>query len=113
MKTKLLISQWVESDVSPRCPIGSVSFGISPVVTPGGDHVTLLDTEHVENVVPIAARRAKLNPRKWVMKKRGSHVSELDQKLKLMIVVLHDDRVVDEIHFTQSTGFVTANKEVS
>jgi len=61
MKTKLLISQRVESDATPHCPVGSISFGISPVVTPGGDHVALLDTEHVRDVVHVAARKTKLN----------------------------------------------------
>ena len=111
MKTKLL-SQRVKSDATLCCPIGSVSFGTSLIVTPEGDHAALLDTEHIGEVVSVASRRAKLNPRKWVVKKRGSHVGELDQNLKLTFVVLHDDRV-DEIHLIQSSGFITAKKEVS
>ena len=46
------------------------------------------------------------------MKKHGFLVGELDQKLKLTIIVLHDDCVVDEIHLTQSSRFVAAKKEV-
>ena len=44
--------------------------------------------------------------------KHGSHVGELDQKLNLTIVVLHDDHIVDEVHLTRSSGFGTANKKV-
>ena len=48
MKTKLVLSQWVESDATPCCSIGSVSSGISSVLIPGGDRVADMDTEHVE-----------------------------------------------------------------
>ena len=40
-------SQWVEDDATPHSPIDSVSFEISPDVTPSGDHVAILDVEHV------------------------------------------------------------------
>ena len=96
MKIKLL-SQRVESHAIPRYPIGFVSFGISPIMTLGGDYATLFDTEHVREVVLVAARRTKLNPRKWVVKKYGSQVGELDQKLKLKTAILHVD-YVGEIH---------------
>ena len=66
----------------------------------GGDYVALLDTKYVGDVFHVTTRRAKLNPRKWVVKKHGSHAGELDQKLKLTIVVHHDDRVVDEVNMT-------------
>ena len=71
-----------------------------------------MDTEHIIEYVPFVARKAKLNPRKWAVNKRGSHVGELEQKLKLTTIVLHDDRIVDEIHLTKSSEFVAAKKEV-
>ena len=55
---------------------------------------------------------SKLNPQKWVVKKRGSHVGELDQKLKLATVDHHNDRVIDEVHMTQSVGPIAVKKEV-
>ena len=36
IKTKLVLSQRVISDATPRCPVSSVLFGISLVVTLGG-----------------------------------------------------------------------------
>jgi len=44
MKTKDA-SQRVEVDATLPSPVSSVSVGISPVTTPGGDHVNVLDTE--------------------------------------------------------------------
>ena len=37
MKTEFVLSQWVESDATPCCPVDSISSGISLVVTLGGD----------------------------------------------------------------------------
>ena len=62
MKTKM-VSQQVEDDATPRL-VGSVSFGISPNVTPGGDHVAGLDAEHVEE---------KINDLMRVKEQRGIH----------------------------------------
>jgi len=70
-----------------------------------------LDTEHVGDV-PVTTGRAKLNPWKWVVKKHGSYVGELDQKLKLTTIVHHDDRVVDEIHMTRSVRSIDGEKKV-
>ena len=52
MKTK-------EVDATPPSPVGSISVGILPDVTPRGDHVAMMDTEQVELV---AAKEIKLNP---------------------------------------------------
>jgi len=79
------VSQRVKVDVTPPSPVGSISVGISPNVTSGGDHVVMMDTEHVEL---FAAKETKLNSQKWV-KKYESQVGELD-KLKLKVVALHD-----------------------
>ena len=46
-KTKKVL-QWVEVDATPPSLVGSVPVGISPGVTPGGDHVVVMDTEPVE-----------------------------------------------------------------
>ena len=46
------------------------------------------------------------------MKNYGCHVGEPNQKLKLMTVVHHNDRVADEGHMTQSIGSISAKKEV-
>ena len=73
MKTKEL-SQQVEVDATLPSPVGSVSVGISPGVTPGGDHVAVLDTEQVDL---IAVKGTKLNPGKCI-KKRESQIGELD-----------------------------------
>ena len=62
MKTKD-ISQRMDVDATPSSPVGSVSVGISPVVTPGGDRVAVLDAEQIEHVDLIAAKRTKLNPK--------------------------------------------------
>jgi len=48
MKTKSEVSQRVEVDGTPHCPVGSVLSEIPLVVTPGGDRVADIDTEHVE-----------------------------------------------------------------
>jgi len=53
------VSQWVEVDATPPSPVGSVPVGISPDVTPGGDHVVVMDIEPVEL---FAAKGTKLNP---------------------------------------------------
>jgi len=52
-------SHCVEIDVTPTSPVGSVSVGISPGMTPSGDHVVILDAEQVEF---FAAKRTKKNP---------------------------------------------------
>ena len=39
------VSQWVEIDATLPFLVGSVSVEISPDVTPGGDHVAMMDTE--------------------------------------------------------------------
>ena len=55
--------------------------------------------KHVKEKVDfIAGRRTKKNSQKWVVKKCGSQVGELDQ-LKLKTVVLYDYRD-EEIHMT-------------
>ena len=69
MKTKLVLSQWVESDATPRCPVGLVSSGILSVITPGGDRVVDMDIEHVEKVRSVVARGTTENLQKWVAKK--------------------------------------------
>ena len=104
MKIKA-VSQWVEDNVASRSLVGSVSFGILSDMTSAEDHVTGLDAESVEEKVIdlIVTRRTKKNPQKWVVKKHGSQVDELDQ-LKLKIIVLHDDRD-EEIHMTRPIGF--------
>ena len=51
----------MESDTTPRCPVGSVSFGSLSIVTPGGDCVADMDTEHVEKVSSVVARGTKEN----------------------------------------------------
>jgi len=57
MKTKD-ISQRLEVDVTPSSPVSLVSVGISPDVTPGEDHVVVLDVEQVDL---IATKRTKKN----------------------------------------------------
>jgi len=59
---KLEVSQRVEVDVTPHCPVGSVSSGIPSVVIPGGDQVANMDTGHVEKDDLDAGRGAKRNP---------------------------------------------------
>ena len=66
-KTKLGVSQLEESDASSHSPgssVCSVSVRISPIVTLGRDRVVLENTEHIEVVVSVAARRTKKNLRK-------------------------------------------------
>jgi len=58
LKTKD-VSQQVEVDATLTSPIGSVSVGISLIVTPGRDHTAVMDTE---NVKLYAAKETKLNP---------------------------------------------------
>ena len=60
-KTKV-ISQRVNVDAIPHCPVSSVSSGIPSVVTPGGNQVADMDTEHVEKDGSDAARGTKGNP---------------------------------------------------
>jgi len=74
MKIKLEVSQHVEVDATPHCPVGSVSFGIPSIIILGGDRVADMDTDHVEKDGSDAARGTKRNPRRWVIKK---HVSML------------------------------------
>ena len=45
------------------------------------------------------------------MKKCGSHVGELDQKLQLKTVIRHGDHIC-EIHVPWLVGFVAAKKDV-
>ena len=62
-------------------------------VTPGGDHVAIfyaeLDEDIDDNVKLFAAIETKIKSWKWV-KKYESQVCDRD-KLKLKVVVLHDD----------------------
>ena len=69
MKTKLVLSLRVESDAAPRYLVGSLSFGVLSVVTPRGDQVADMKTEHVEKVGSVLGRGTKRNLRKWVIKK--------------------------------------------
>ena len=52
------VSQWVEVDATPPSRVGSVSIGISPDVTSGGDNVVIMDIEQAELV---AGKGTKLN----------------------------------------------------
>ena len=64
MKTKD-ISQWVEVDTTPPSPVGSMSVGISPDVTLGGDHTTGLNAKQVEEKFDLlAAIGIKMNTQK-------------------------------------------------
>ena len=56
----------MEDDTTLCSPIGLVSVGISPDVTPAGDSVAVLDAEHVEGKVVdlIASKRIKKNLQK-------------------------------------------------
>jgi len=108
MKTKN-VSQWV--DVNATLPSGSISVEISQDVTPGENQVDNLNAKQIERKVNlVAAKRTKKNPKKWVVKKRGCQIGELDQ-LKLKTVVLHDG-IGKEIHMTQLVGFVTADLKI-
>ena len=60
-KTKV-VSQWMEADATPHCPVGSVSSRVPLVVTPGGDRVGDVDTEHVKKDGSDVARGTKGNP---------------------------------------------------
>jgi len=64
----------VEVDATPPSPVGTVSFGMSPDVISGGDHVASLNVEQVEDVEVFAVTETKMNLRKWV-KKHESLVS--------------------------------------
>ena len=100
----------MEVDATPLSPDGSVSIEISPDVTPSEDKVTNLDVAWIERKVDlVAAEETKMNPQKWVVKKRESQISELDQ-LKLKAVVLHDS-IGSEIDMTQPVGFSTVDLE--
>jgi len=62
LKTKE-VSQQVEDDATLCSPIGSVLFGISLDMTPGGDHIADLNVIHVEEKIDlIASKRTKENP---------------------------------------------------
>jgi len=67
----------VNVDATLPPPVASVSVRTSPDVTPGGDHVTGLNAEQVENIDEnvklFVAIGTKIKPRKWV-KKHGSQV---------------------------------------
>ena len=67
-----------------------------------GNHVAVLDAEHVELVV---VKETKKNPQKW-MNNCESQVGELDQ-LKLKTAVLYGDRD-KEVYMTQLAGFIAA-----
>ena len=92
-KTKDVLLR-VKVDATPPSPVGSVSVGISPVVTPRENHVAMLDTEHIDL---IAMERTKLNPWKLV-KKCESQIGEVD-KFKLKVFILHDG-IGKEVHMT-------------
>ena len=49
----------MEVDATLPFPVGLVSVGFSSNVTPGGDHVTVLDAEQVEL---FAVKGTKKNP---------------------------------------------------
>ena len=59
MKTKSGVSQRVEVDTIPHCPVGSVSSEIPSVVTSSGDRVVDMDNEHVEKDGSDAVRGIK------------------------------------------------------
>jgi len=82
----------VEVDATPHCLVGSVSSEIPLVVTPGGDRVANMDTEHVEKDGSVAARGIKGNLQRWVVNKHVTHV--------------------DKVHMTQPVGFIAAKKGV-
>ena len=87
MKIKSEVSQQEEVDATPYCPVDSVSSGIPSVVTPGGDRVADMDTEHVEKDGSDAVRGTKGNPRRWVIKKHVSHVGEVHMTRPIEFVV--------------------------
>ena len=61
-------------------------------MTPGGDRIADMDTEHVEKDSLDAAKGTKRNPQRWVVKKHVSHV--------------------DEVYMTRPVGVVTAEKRI-
>jgi len=91
-KTKVVL-QWVKVDTTPYCPVGSVSSEIPSVVTPGGDRVANMDTEHVEKDGSDADRGTKGNPRRWVVKKYVSHVDEVHMTQSVRVVIAAKKRV--------------------
>ena len=58
LKTKDVL-QRVKVDAITPSPVDSISVRISPDVTPGGDHVAVMDIEQVEL---FTAKGTKLNP---------------------------------------------------
>ena len=92
MMTKSEVSQRVKVDATSHCPVGSVSSGIPSIMTPGGDRVADMHTEHVEKGGSDAARGTKGNLRRWVVKKHVSYV--------------------DEANMTRPVGFIAAKKRV-
>jgi len=64
MKTKLEVSQRMEVDATPHCPVCSVSSGIPSVVTPGGDQIAYINNEYVEKDGSDATRGTKENSRR-------------------------------------------------
>ena len=75
-------------------------------MTPSKNHVAIFYVEHVEdinkNVKLFVVIGTKIKPRKWV-KKHESQACDRD-KLKLKVVVLHDDS--KEVHMTQPDRFI-------
>ena len=61
-------------------------------MTPGGDRVADMNTEHVEKDSSNTTRRTKGNPQRWSVKKHVSHV--------------------DEVHMTWPVGFIARKKRV-
>jgi len=59
MRKPKVVPQQVEVDATPYCPVGSVSSGIPSVVTPDGDRVAEMNTEHVEKDGSNAVRGTK------------------------------------------------------
>ena len=106
LKTKN-VSQRIEVDSTPP-PDDSASVEISLSMTPCGDNVAGLDAEQVEGKVDlIAVEGTKKSPQKWVVKKRGSQIGEVDQ-LKLKAIILHNG-IGKEIHITPPVEFVVAD----
>jgi len=58
----------VKVDATLPTLVDSVSAGISPDVTLGGDHVAMMDIEQVEL---IAVKETKVNPQKWAEKRES------------------------------------------
>ena len=57
-KTKVVL-QWVKVNTTLYCPVSSVSSEIPSVVTPGGDRVANMDTEHGEKMVQMQLKEPK------------------------------------------------------